>query len=137
MKRDLNGGGLWRVLVGLGLPAIAVMAVQYLLSGRGGIPCVFYSLTGFYCAGCGSGRTLEALLRGDLRHLFSYNVLLIPLGVPCLIVLVHEYLRIVFPKLKLKPVYIPQGVSYLLAGMIAVFWVLRNIPAFSFLAPAG
>ena len=28
------------------------------------LPCVFYSLTGFYCPGCGAGRASYSLLHG-------------------------------------------------------------------------
>ena len=65
----------------------------------------------------------------------SYNILLPILGIPCLFVLAHEYLRIVFPKMKLRPVNISQRTAEILTVVIVVFWILRNVPAFDILAP--
>lgn len=80
---------------------------------------------------------MEALLRGSFQDLFRYNILFLPLGVPCMCILLHEYLRIVFPGLSLKPVRIPQRLMYGITSVIVLFWIARNIPAFSFLAPAA
>ena len=37
------------------------------------LPCVFYSLTGFYCPGCGAGRASYSLLHGRFLDAFCYN----------------------------------------------------------------
>lgn len=37
------------------------------------LPCVFYSLTGFYCPGCGAGRAGYSLLHGRFLDAFCYN----------------------------------------------------------------
>lgn len=78
---------------------------------------------------------MAALLSGDPAAAFGYNPLLYILGLPSAAVFFHEYLRIVFPRLGLKPVYLSQPIQYTALGMIVLFWILRNIPAFSFLAP--
>ncbi len=38
-------------------------------------PCVFLSLTGFECPGCGSTRCLHQILNGNLREAFDLNML--------------------------------------------------------------
>ena len=127
---------LWqRIGVGVGLPAIFLLLVLYERRGGQGVPCLFYELTGLYCPGCGSGRSIVALLQGRYWEAFRQNVLLYPMGVPALLVLLHEYVRLVFPRLKLKPISVPQPVAVGCAAVLFLFAVLRNIPAFAFLAP--
>ena len=50
------------------------------------LPCVFYSLTGFYCPGCGAGRASYSLLHGRFLDAFCYNpvmTVLLPLLALC------------------------------------------------------
>lgn len=126
-----------RGCIGLCLPLLAILAFVYIKWVGIGMICLFYELTGLYYPGCGSGRAVTALLQGKVGTAFSANILLFLLGIPSAAVFIHEYLRLVFPKLGLRPVYIPQWAVRLCLGLILAFWVLRNIPAFSFLAPAG
>ncbi|GLC82568.1 DUF2752 domain-containing protein [Lacrimispora brassicae] len=42
-----------------------------------GLPCLFHSLTGLYCPGCGGTRAIRSLLRGDLRMSFQYHPLVL------------------------------------------------------------
>ena len=125
-----------RFLTAVSLPCIILLFFIYENLSRTGIRCLFFQLTGLYCPGCGSGRAIRALMEGHIARTFSYNILLLPLGIPALIILVHEYLRLVFPGLHLKPVMIPQKVLAAVTGIIFLFWILRNIPLFSFLAPS-
>ena len=124
-----------RVAIGAGLPVGILAALFYIWSGRHGMRCVFYELTGLYCPGCGSGRALSSLLNGDWKGAFRHNMLFLPLGLPAAVVFLHEYLRLVFPGLRLKPVSVPQGLAAGCCALIFLFWVLRNLPMFSFLAP--
>ena len=124
-----------RVLVAAGAPLCVWMAVRYILSGGTEIKCLFYELTGLYCVGCGSGRALSAAFHGDFAEAFSHNCMLFLLGIPCLGVLLHEYVRIVFRGAGLRPVRVPQKAAVVIAGILIAFWVLRNVPAFAFLAP--
>ena len=124
-----------RIALGLALPAAVALVLVY-MRGPLGMQCPFYALTGLYCPGCGSGRAVYALLHGHPAASFRCQPLLYLLGIPAGLVFLHEYLRLVFPRLKLRPVHIPQGVAVGAAVLILVFWIARNIPAFSFLAPA-
>ena len=88
---------LWkRIMIGVSVPAMLVLLCIYEYQGGNG------------CPGCGSGRAVNALFHGRFAEAVSYNILLPILGIPCLFVLAHEYLRIVFPKMKLRPVSISQ-----------------------------
>jgi len=135
LKPDLKTDLRTRALVAVSVPAFLILLWAYERNGGSGASCPFYSLTGLYCPGCGSGRALKALYHGHVLQAVRYNILLPVLGLPALVVLVHEYLRIVFPALKLKPVYIPQPVIKAVLVIVIGFWALRNVPALSFLAP--
>ena len=122
------------VFVGIAAPALILSACRWLLRGRG-LLCWFYELTGLYCPGCGSGRAAIALLHGRVLQALSHNALLFLLGIPCGALLVYEYLRFVFPGLRLKKFELPVWTARLALGLIIMFWVLRNIPGFEILAP--
>ena len=123
-----------RFAVGLGLPALLVAGCVWLLHG-GHLLCVFYELSGRYCPGCGAGRAALALLHGDVAAALGYNALFTLLLLPCGAVLAREYLRFVFPGLGLRPLRLPAWVFGAALGLIAAFWLLRNLPLFAFLAP--
>ena len=97
--------------------------------------CYFETITGLYCPGCGSTRAIRALLNGQIKQAFLFNPLLFILGPPSVFVVIYEYLRFVFPKMQLKPVILPWKLERVIVAIILVYWVLRNIPAFSVLAP--
>ena len=69
------------LVVLLVLAALLVIgAVYYALdpSASGLFPrCVFLSMTGYKCPGCGSQRAIHALLHGDVLGAFKYNALLL------------------------------------------------------------
>ena len=126
-----------RICLGLALPAAAALALFYFLAVGTGLKCPFYELTGLYCPGCGSGRAVASALRGRFAESFRYNPALYLLGIPAGCVALHEYARLVFPKLKLRPIHIRQGVAVGVTLALLLYWIARNLPVFSFLAPAG
>ena len=128
MKRPL------RILVGLGVPAAGLALCVTLLRGWHSL-CLFYELTGLYCPGCGSGRAALALLHGRVGEAFGHNPLFMLLAPFLAYVLVREYLRFVFPGFGLKPTRLPAWAGPAALVLILAFWVLRNLPAFAFLAP--
>lgn len=130
-----RSGKIGRLLLGLGAPAAIVFVCLGVYSGRLSVPCVFYETTGLYCPGCGSGRAIYALLHGRIREAFFHNPLLFLLGVPAAGVLFAEYLRLVFPSLGIKPVFVSRAVTAVCAVAVFGFWIARNIPAFAILAP--
>lgn len=137
MKEEQQPLPLWkRIGIGLFFPFCAALALLYARYGTHGNLCLFHNLTGLYCPGCGTGRAVSGFLRGrSLRWVMSCNALLLPLGIPALFVGAHEYLRVVFPSLGFRPVYVSQRTLKILIGIILGFWILRNLPMFAFLAP--
>ncbi len=92
------------------------------------IECPFHFITGFYCPGCGITRMLFSLLRLDIYQAFRYN--------PMVFILLVLYIIYYIIKniLKIK-IVIPNYVYYSIIGLLIVYAVLRNIPAFDYLAP--
>lgn len=86
-------------------------------------PCPLYALTGLYCAGCGTGRGLYALIHGDIFACIRMNPLLIPLAAVAGLLLRK-------PNLAARP-----AVPLAIAAAIILYSILRNLPQLSFLAP--
>ncbi len=124
-----------RLLIGAGGLLCAALTLFYILYLRTGVSCFFHDLTGWYCPGCGTCRAIQAFFRGQFKEMLSYNIMTVFLGIPAGFVFIHEYLRLVFPSLHLRAVYVPQRTAEGIIAVLLLFWVLRNIPAFSFLAP--
>ena len=100
------------------------------------IPCVFHSLTGLYCPGCGMFRLVYHLVHLRIGMAFACN----PLGFIILPCMIAAWVLQRFPRgrglvVKLDRMYVTRA---LLWSVIA-FWALRNIPVFPFtlLAPMG
>jgi hypothetical protein len=87
-------------------------------------PCLFYKVTSFYCPGCGSTRACHALLNGNLSHAISMNPLLV-LSIPVVIFM------LIFP----ASTHIKYAPHFAVIILLA-YWVARNIPEFSWLAPS-
>lgn len=133
MKQPLHK----RILFGILFPAFIALGCLCAASRTLSLPCRFYELTGLYCPGCGSGRAIAAILRGDWTAAFRWNPLVFLLGFPSIAVLIHEYIRVVFGVRQLKPVLPPQWLSTGVVVLLFAFWILRNLPWFAFLAPGG
>jgi len=99
--------------------------------------CIFNSLTGLYCPGCGSQRAVSALLHARLDKAIDYNLLMV-LSTPLILYSAVAFTWNIFSKKKLtqKLFYSPVFIRVFLSAVI-LFAVLRNIPVypFSWLAP--
>ena len=98
--------------------------------------CPFYSVTGFYCPGCGSQRATHQLLNFNIFSVFQQNILyllsLLILGYHLIVTGINTILK----KHIYNYIYHPKTPLVIL-GFIIIFWILRNIPCFPFnlLAP--
>jgi hypothetical protein len=101
----------------------------------GGYPlCPFYALTGLHCPGCGSLRALGRLVRLDVAGALALNVLL----VVALPYLAYRYLEWAGRSLRLWSLPggdLPPRAAKAVLGIVVAFTLLRNLPAFAFLAP--
>ena len=98
------------------------------------LPCPFYELTGLYCPGCGTTRMCLALLRLDFSAAFSANKGLFA-ALPILAVLLgrgaYRWVK------ELPQSRMEQRLAWGLLSYFLLYGLLRNLPAFSWLAPAG
>lgn len=99
---------------------------------RGYVPeCPLHQYTGLYCSGCGSLRSIHFMLQGQISAAWNMNPLTVLLIPPLSFLAIAE---LFFHQYKwanrIKPLYL-----FLLVGLFITFGILRNIPAFSCLAP--
>lgn len=95
--------------------------------------CQFHLLTGLYCPGCGATRATYQLLHGNLMVALHDNVLY----VASLAALAIRGVWFLKRRHYHQPVghFVPPTALWVFLGLALVFVVLRNLPAFSFLAP--
>jgi hypothetical protein len=98
--------------------------------------CMFHSLTGAYCPGCGSQRALHSLLHFDIAGVVSYNFLFLPAA----LLLLYHYTHPLFNKFfkwKLPNLFYLKSTPWVIFAVVILFWIFRNLPwyPFSVLAP--
>ena len=95
--------------------------------------CQFHLLTGLYCPGCGATRASYQLLHGNFLAALHDNALF----VVSLAALAARGAWFLKRKSNHQPVlfFIPPIALWIFLVVAVAFVVLRNLPAFSFLAP--
>ncbi|MBQ6877457.1 MAG: DUF2752 domain-containing protein [Oscillospiraceae bacterium] len=128
-----------RIFTTLAAAFFAAAALIYLyFTGEGegaGIPCMFHQITGFYCSGCGSSRALRSILHLDFYRALRYNAiftLFLPFLAVYFCALFYSYIRLGRDKISEK---ISMKFVWALIVIAVLYGILRNIPAFGFLAP--
>ena len=109
---------------------IALIAFKYFNIG---IPCPIKTLTGFDCPGCGITRCILSIFELNFYQAFRYNMLVFCLIVLYVLYLIARLVKYIFKKD--SKIIIPDYVYIILIVITIVFGILRNIDAFSFLAP--
>ena len=124
MRRTLVIGLVIAALVVVGFIYFALDPSESDLFPR----CVFLSLTGYKCPGCGSQRAIHALLHGDVVDVvtaFRYNAMFI-IAIPWIALCLYaEAQRTRNPRLYVRlnaPLLI-----WLFLAMVLIWWLLRNI----------
>lgn len=116
------------VYTGIFVVTIVMAVVYYFFDPSDSVffpRCIFRSLTGWDCPGCGSQRALHALLHADVAGAWHYNAGLI-VGLPLLALLcLAEWQRESLPRLH-RAVTSTTFITILLAAII-VWWIGRNI----------
>ncbi len=99
-----------------------------------GIPCIFHTVTGLHCPGCGISRMFLSIARLDFKAAFQYNALIFTLSpIALFFILRHYVLYILYGKRKSEKFETVLLVIALV--LLIIFGILRNLPTFSFLAP--
>lgn len=96
------------------------------------LPCPLKALTGWDCPGCGMTRAAHALLQGDISRAFDHNVLFIVI----LPFLAYAFLRWTAGRAgyQLPGVRFRPWMAWAALVVALGFFVVRNLPAFSYLA---
>ena len=99
-------------------------------------PCPSLALTGLYCPGCGTLRALHQLTRGHPVAALDLNPLMMLL-VPFIVYFLASHAMLAVTGRSLKKFFVRPALIWTLFGVVLVYWVLRNIPAYPFtlLAP--
>ena len=99
--------------------------------------CVFHSLTGLYCAGCGGTRAVSALLQGDFFGALHDNALGLLLLPAAFYFYLRGFIREFFHKDILPAPKRPEPWLWALLIVVFAFMIIRNIPVvpFTFLNP--
>lgn len=98
--------------------------------------CLFHSITGGYCPGCGSQRALHSLLHFDIGGVIRYNFLFLPAGFLILYHYLHPFLNRAFGW-KLPNLFYMKYTGWVVFSIVILFWIARNLPWYPFtvLAP--
>lgn len=98
------------------------------------IPCIFHKITGFFCPGCGVTRMCLALLQFDIKTALQSNFAIF-ISLPFMILYaIRQTIRYI--KYGKQNNSKKQSVFFsILAVLLVLFGILRNLPAFWFWQP--
>ena len=105
-----------------------------ILAGHPLVPCLFHTVTGLYCPGCGVSRMCLSILSLDFASAFKANAavfLLLPPGLVMALRMAVRYVRTG----NTRPTRVQTCVFYVMVGVLLVFGVVRNLPGFEGLRP--
>lgn len=120
----------WGRVVFISIFVVIFSIVYFLFSPEDSLyfpKCMFHSLTGWDCPGCGSQRAVHHLLHLRVKEAFFYNPLLI-CAIPYILAASYfDYWggRERFPKAA-KAMFGTIAI-YILLCIVALFWILRNV----------
>lgn len=121
------------IIIGIAVIVLSLLYFFYPATKNSFHPsCVFRSVTGLNCPGCGSQRAISALLRVDFLQAVSYNILLV-ISLPFVL-----YSAIIFTLNAFRKEQIQQKLFHqnwfikLVFIVVILFWILRNIPQYPF-----
>ena len=120
---------LW-VLGGCALAAAAAMLFAFDPSRSAFFPpCPFHALTGLQCPGCGTLRALHALFHGHALEALDLNPLAMFFFAAGAVVVLARGLNF--------RIAAPRNAGWMVFGIVMIYWVARNVPAYPFtwLAP--
>jgi Protein of unknown function (DUF2752) len=101
--------------------------------GKTGIfpPCLFRTLTGLTCPGCGSTRAMHQILHGHFAAAFMLNPLFL-LAIPFLLYAFLRYSVVVLRGGVPRQNALPASYIYALFVIVVSFWIFRNTPLYPF-----
>ena len=111
----------------IGLVACAGIVVLYAVdpATQSLIPCPFYTLFGFQCAGCGMTRAAHELLHGHVQQALHYNELSI-IVLPLMTVALARYIYLWWHHDNPPQLKIPRVIELSALLVVLFFMILRN-----------
>ncbi|MFN8258793.1 MAG: DUF2752 domain-containing protein [Bacteroidales bacterium] len=90
--------------------------------------CIFLSITGYKCPGCGSQRAIHYLFNFDIASAFKENQLLV-ISIPYLILgFYFDTIKVKTEKqLKIRRFLFGRNAIFIVFTIIICFWILRNL----------
>ena len=103
--------------------------------GKSGIfpACMFRTLTGLACPGCGSTRALHQLLHGHVANAFVLNPLLL-IVLPILLYVLVRHTRWAITGATPVGNRLPASAIYGIFFLLLSFWVIRNTSIYPFVS---
>lgn len=97
--------------------------------------CVVYHVTGLHCPGCGATRAVHAVIDRDIVLALRNNVLIV-VALPAAAI---SYVLWAVGRVRGRPFVIRPStrVVLILVAATVIFGIVRNLPAFWFLAPTS
>jgi hypothetical protein len=119
----------WKMLIGL-LVAAVVLGLLYWFNPSETVyapKCIFHSITGLSCPGCGMQRFLHAFMHGHFLEAIHYNYILIIL-IPYLILFgIEKFLLTGETKTRWKNVIEGRVMAIAMIIITPSWFVIRNI----------
>ena len=94
-------------------------------------PCMFRTLTGLYCPGCGTRSALIQMAQGNIYAAFRLNPLTI-LALPTMVLFTVSQALTAFTGRSLIRLRLHPALIWTLFALIVAYWIMRNIPVYPF-----
>jgi hypothetical protein len=92
-------------------------------------PCPFLALTGLYCPGCGTLRALHQLTLGHPVAALDLNPLMVLL-LPFVAYFLASHAMLAVTGRPLRGFFVRPQLIWALLGVVLVYGILRNVPAY-------
>jgi hypothetical protein len=92
-------------------------------------PCPFLALTGLYCPGCGTLRALHQLTLGHPVAALDLNPLMVLL-LPFVAYFLASHAMLAVTGRPLRGFFVRPELIWALLGVVLVYGILRNVPAY-------
>jgi hypothetical protein len=127
-----------RALISVGITLAGLVFLRLFNPVTSGFypPCLFHSLTGLYCPGCGATRALYQMVHGHPASAFAMNPLFVIL-LPIIVYTFFSYALLGIRGRGLPKVFVNPTFLKLLFWIAVAFGIIRNLPFYPFnlLAP--